>query len=85
MRSEPKKKNKSDSLLLSYRCHYYDSSENLGCTLGDWHPLSAEKLVAMSLHTGGDMEMLRDGFITVPGYGQCEGRDRKKGAELKSA
>ena len=53
------------------RCHYYDSSENLGCTLGDWHPLSAEKLAALSLHTGGDVEMLRDGYITIPGYKEC--------------
>ena len=81
------------------RCHYYDTQENLGCTLGDWwehfflfcsitktsimwisvsisylfvsisqlqklsilprHPLSAEKLIAMGLHTGTDVEMLR--------------------------
>ena len=81
------------------RCHYYDTQENLGCTLGDWwehfflfcsitktsimwisvsisylfvsisqlqklsillrHPLSAEKLIAMGLHIGTDVEMLR--------------------------
>jgi len=59
------------SMRLTKRCHYYDSSDNLGCTLGDWHPLSAEKLAALSLHTGGEVQMLRDGFITVPGFTHC--------------
>ena len=49
------------------RCHYYDSEDNLGCTLGDWHPLAAEKLLALALHTGDDVQMLKDGYITIPG------------------
>jgi hypothetical protein len=35
-----------------FRCHYYDDEENIGCTLGDWHPLAAEKLLALKMHTG---------------------------------
>jgi len=69
------------SMRLTKRCHYYDSSENLGCTLGDWHPLSAEKLAALSLHTGGDIEMLRDGFITIPGAQSCT--EQKQQAEME--
>jgi len=59
------------SMRLTKRCHYYDAQENLGCTLGDWHPLSAEKLLAMGLHTGTDIEMLREGYITIPGFSTC--------------
>jgi len=59
------------SMRLTKRCHYYDSHENLGCTLGDWHPLSAEKLIAMGLHTGTDLQMLGEGYITIPGFSTC--------------
>ena len=31
------------SMRLTKRCHYYDEQQNLGCTIGDWHPLAAEK------------------------------------------
>ena len=54
------------------RCHYYDEEDNLGCTLGDWHPLSAEKLTALSLNIGTEMEAFRDGFITIPGFKSCD-------------
>ena len=54
------------------RCHYYDEEDNLGCTLGDWHPLSAEKLTALSLNIGTEMEVFRDGFITIPGFSSCD-------------
>ena len=51
--------------MFSFRCHYYDSEDNLGCTLGDWHPLAAEKLAALSLHSGNDLQVFRDGYITI--------------------
>ncbi|XP_065294727.1 beta-galactoside alpha-2,6-sialyltransferase 2-like [Dermacentor albipictus] len=37
------------SMRLTKRCHYYEVHEDLGCTLGDWHPLAAEKLLALHL------------------------------------
>ena len=47
------------------RCHYYEEEENLGCTLGDWHPLAAEKLLAMAMHTGDDLQVIED-LIKIP-------------------
>ena len=55
------------SMRLTKRCHYYDSDENLGCTIGDWHPLAAEKLLALALNIGNDTEVFADGFLTLPG------------------
>ena len=52
-------------MYLPPRCHYYDEEDNLGCTLGDWHPLAAEKLAALSLHSGNDLQVFRDGYITI--------------------
>ncbi|KAH8040221.1 hypothetical protein HPB51_009769 [Rhipicephalus microplus] len=37
------------SMRLTKRCHYYEVHEDLGCTMGDWHPLAAEKLLALHL------------------------------------
>lgn len=37
------------SMRLTKRCHYYEVHEDLGCTLGDWHPLAAEKLLALHM------------------------------------
>ncbi|CAN7996738.1 unnamed protein product, partial [Ixodes hexagonus] len=39
------------SMRLTKRCHYYEVHEDLGCTLGDWHPLAAEKLLALHMAT----------------------------------
>lgn len=41
------------SMRLTKRCHYYEVHEDLGCTLGDWHPLAAEKLLALHLAASG--------------------------------
>jgi len=60
------------SMRLTKRCHYYDEEDNLGCTLGDWHPLSAEKLVMLSLNTGPDLQVYKDGYITIPGFSSCD-------------
>ncbi|XP_037089610.1 beta-galactoside alpha-2,6-sialyltransferase 2-like [Pollicipes pollicipes] len=35
------------SLRMTKRCHYYDVEENEFCTLGAWHPLATEKLLAL--------------------------------------
>lgn len=55
------------SMRLTKRCHYYDQEENLGCTLGDWHPLAAEKLMALALNTGNKTEVFSDGYVTIRG------------------
>ena len=63
------------SMRLTKWCHYYDENENLGCTIGDWHPLAAEKLLALGLNIGNDSEVFAQGFLTLPGlnsvYQQC--------------
>jgi len=56
------------SMRLTKRCHYYDDNENLGCTIGDWHPLAAEKLLALGLNIGNDSEVFAQGFLTLPGF-----------------
>ena len=58
-------------MLFLCRCHYYDTEENLGCTLGDWHPLSAEKLLALRLHTGDDIQLFQQGILSIPGFKFC--------------
>ena len=55
------------SMRLTKRCHYYDDQENLGCTIGDWHPLAAEKLTALDLNVANDTQVFSDGFLTIPG------------------
>ena len=55
------------SMRLTKRCHYYDENENLGCTIGDWHPLAAEKLLALAVNVGNDAEVYAEGFLTIPG------------------
>lgn len=59
-------------MYLPPRCHYYDEEDNLGCTLGDWHPLAAEKLTALSLNVGPELEVFKEGFITIPGFSSCD-------------
>ena len=55
------------SMRLTKRCHYYDENENLGCTIGDWHPLAAEKILALALNIGNDTEVFAEGYLTIPG------------------
>ena len=57
--------------ILCYRCHYYDDEENIGCTLGDWHPLAAEKLLVLKMHTGTDEQLYHRGILTIPGFKSC--------------
>ena len=60
------------SMRLTKRCHYYDEEENLGCTIGDWHPLAAEKLMALAVNVGNKSEVFADGYLTVPGLAAVE-------------
>jgi len=59
------------SMRLTKRCHYYDDEENIGCTLGDWHPLAAEKLLVLKMHTGTDEQLYHRGILTIPGFKSC--------------
>jgi hypothetical protein len=56
------------SLRMTKRCHYYDSNEDVGCTLGDWHPLAAEKLLVLSLNPVDDHAIFVDGYVRIPGF-----------------
>ena len=56
------------SLRFAKQCHYWKSSTDIGCSFGDWHPLSAEKLVTMVLNTADDVTTYSKGYATVPGF-----------------
>ena len=67
------------SMRLTKRCHYYDEEENLGCTIGDWHPLAAEKLMAIALNNANKTAVYSDGFLEIDGIPKLkckENRDR---------
>eukprot|EP00095_Tigriopus_kingsejongensis_P005749 maker-scaffold28_size608977-snap-gene-3.9 protein:Tk05749 transcript:maker-scaffold28_size608977-snap-gene-3.9-mRNA-1 annotation:"beta-galactoside alpha -sialyltransferase st6gal i ii" len=55
------------SMRLTKKCHYYDEEENLGCTIGDWHPLAAEKLMALALNVADKTAVYSDGYLTLKG------------------
>ena len=50
------------------RCHYYSQEYDPLCTYGVWHPLAAEKLVALAMNTASDETVFYDGYISIPGY-----------------
>ncbi|XP_054270536.1 beta-galactoside alpha-2,6-sialyltransferase 2 [Macrosteles quadrilineatus] len=56
------------SMRLTKRCHYFDDDEDASCTFGVWHPLAAEKLLALNFNTAADKTVFKTGYITVPGY-----------------
>ncbi|KAK4008271.1 beta-galactoside alpha-2,6-sialyltransferase 2 [Daphnia magna] len=56
------------SLRMTKRCHYYDTHEDVGCTLGDWHPLAAEKLLVLSLNPADDHAIFVNGYVRIPGF-----------------
>lgn len=56
------------SMRLTKRCHYFDEAENLGCTIGDWHPLAAEKILAIALNQANETQVFADGYLTIPGF-----------------
>ncbi|XP_032572052.1 beta-galactoside alpha-2,6-sialyltransferase 1 isoform X1 [Drosophila sechellia] len=51
------------STRLNGRCHYYSKEMNSACTFGSWHPLAAEKLMAL------DMNMAEDDDMSVFQFG----------------
>jgi len=56
------------SVRLTKRCHYWDVAEDSSCTFGVWHPLAAEKLLALALNVASDQSVFSDGYVQVPGY-----------------
>ncbi|XP_040575612.1 beta-galactoside alpha-2,6-sialyltransferase 2 [Lepeophtheirus salmonis] len=62
------------SLRYSNKCHYHGIQTETGeaCTFGDWHPVSAEKLMALALNIGKKKEIYSDGFVTIPGFAGLE-------------
>lgn len=56
------------SVRLTKRCHYWDVAEDSSCTFGVWHPLAAEKLLALALNVASDQAVFSDGYVRVPGY-----------------
>ncbi|XP_073943453.1 beta-galactoside-a-2,6-sialyltransferase [Choristoneura fumiferana] len=55
------------SARASNRCHYYSDHRDRDCTLGSWHPLALEKLLASQLRDNSDFEVFQRGFINIPG------------------
>ena len=55
------------SIRMTKRCHYYDSEENFGCTMGDWHPLSAEKLLALAFNVASREDVFGHGYLVMDG------------------
>ncbi|XP_035223147.1 beta-galactoside alpha-2,6-sialyltransferase 2-like isoform X2 [Stegodyphus dumicola] len=56
------------SMRLTKRCHYFDVHEDIGCTLGDWHPLASEKLLSLALNEGSDKDIFVTGKIKLSGF-----------------
>ena len=56
------------SLRMTELCHYYDSNEDMGCTVGDWHPLAAEKLLVLSLSPNEDEAVFHGGYVRISGF-----------------
>ncbi|XP_069689641.1 beta-galactoside alpha-2,6-sialyltransferase 2 [Periplaneta americana] len=56
------------SIRLTKRCHYWDVAEDSSCTFGVWHPLAAEKLLALALNVASDQTVFSNGYVRVPGY-----------------
>lgn len=56
------------SMRLTKRCHYFDVQDDPGCTFGDWHPLASEKLLALAMNSGTDMDVFHRGFVLLQGF-----------------
>lgn len=56
------------SMRLTKRCHYFDVHEDIGCTLGDWHPLASEKLISLILNEGSDRDIFVTGKVVLSGF-----------------
>ncbi|XP_063633515.1 beta-galactoside alpha-2,6-sialyltransferase 2 [Cydia splendana] len=49
------------------RCHYYSAHKDRHCTLGSWHPLAQEKILANLMRNNSDFDTYQRGFINIPG------------------
>ena len=56
------------SLRMTKRCHYYEDHEDMGCTIGEWHPLAAEKLLYLALNEAEDDIVFHDGYVRIKGF-----------------
>ncbi|XP_067629355.1 beta-galactoside alpha-2,6-sialyltransferase 1 isoform X2 [Eurosta solidaginis] len=53
------------STRLNGRCHYYSKEINSACTFGAWHPLAAEKLMALDMNLADDMSVFQHGIMRI--------------------
>ncbi|XP_059615545.1 beta-galactoside alpha-2,6-sialyltransferase 2 [Phlebotomus argentipes] len=53
------------SVRLNGRCHYYDSEMNPACSFGEWHPLAAEKLMALDMNSADDFAIFQSGILRI--------------------
>ncbi|XP_068146365.1 beta-galactoside alpha-2,6-sialyltransferase 1 [Drosophila tropicalis] len=53
------------STRLNGRCHYYSKEMNSACTFGSWHPLAAEKLMALDMNMADDMSVFQFGILRI--------------------
>ncbi|KNC26568.1 hypothetical protein FF38_10009 [Lucilia cuprina] len=53
------------STRLNGRCHYYSKEINSACTFGAWHPLAAEKLMALDMNVADDMSVFQFGILRI--------------------
>uniref|UniRef100_S4RKY6 beta-galactoside alpha-(2,6)-sialyltransferase n=1 Tax=Petromyzon marinus TaxID=7757 RepID=S4RKY6_PETMA len=51
----------------SQQCHYFEPARNPQCTLGAWHPLMQEKLLAMHLSNQPAQHAFQSGRLAMPG------------------
>ncbi len=60
-----------------------------GCTVGDWHPLAAEKLLALAMNHAPASDVFAEGFLEVRGAAalDCEGmaEEKRRRAEEEAA
>ncbi|XP_039745080.1 beta-galactoside alpha-2,6-sialyltransferase 2 [Pararge aegeria] len=55
------------SVRATRRCHYHAKGDDVGCTLGAWHPLAQEKALAHRMSDNSDLDVFQRGFIDIPG------------------
>lgn len=65
------------SMRLTKRCHYYEVDEDVGCTFGDWHPLASEKLFALAVNSGTDVDVFANGVLKLRGIAEWNCADEE--------
>lgn len=56
------------SFRMTKRCHYYSNHEDIGCTIGEWHPLAAEKLLYLALNEADEETTFQTGYVRITGF-----------------